>query len=85
MGALAGSIDDIVTFGLDDRYFDTYADNIRKQTVETVTAAARNTVQPDHLVWIIVGDRAKIEAPLRELQLGELHMLDADGNPVPTS
>jgi zinc protease len=85
MGALAGSIDDIVTFGLDDRYFDTYADNIRKQTVETVTAAARNTVQPDHLVWIIVGDRAKIEAPLRELQLGELHLLDADGNPVPTS
>ncbi len=60
-------------------------DNIRKQTVETVTAAARNTVQPDHLVWIIVGDRAKIEAPLRELQLGELHLLDADGNPVPTS
>ena len=85
MGALAGSIDDIVTFGLDDRYFDTYADNIRKQTVETVTAAARSTVQPDHLVWIIVGDRAKIEAPLRELQLGELHLLDADGNPVPTS
>ncbi len=85
MGALAGSIDDIVTFGLDDRYFDTYADNIRKQTVETVTAAARNTVQPDHLVWIIVGDRAKIEAPLRELQLGEFHLLDADGNPVPTS
>ena len=26
MGALAGSIGDIVSFGLDDRYFDTYAD-----------------------------------------------------------
>jgi zinc protease len=85
MGALASSIDDIIAFGLDDRYFDTYADKIRGQTTETVTAAARNTVQPDHLVWIIVGDRAKIEAPIRELQLGEVHLLDADGNPVPTS
>jgi len=34
---------------------------------------------------IIVGDRAKIEGPIRELQLGDVHILDADGNPVPTS
>ncbi|MEO7985478.1 MAG: pitrilysin family protein [Gemmatimonadales bacterium] len=85
MGALAGSIGDIVTFGLDDRYFDTYAERIRAQTPASVTAAAVETVEPDHLVWIIVGDRAKIEAPLRELGLGDLHILDADGNPVPTS
>lgn len=85
MGALAGSIGDIVTFGLDDRYFDTYAERIRAQTPASVTAAAVETVQPDHLVWIIVGDRAKIEAPLRELGLGDFHILDADGNPVPTS
>ena len=85
MGALAGSIGDIVTFGLDDRYFDAYAERIRAQTPASVTAAAVETVEPDHLVWIIVGDRAKIEAPLRELGLGDLRILDADGNPVPTS
>ncbi len=85
MGAVAASIDDIVAYGLDDRYFDTYAANIRAQTVATVTAAAKATVQPDHLVWIVVGDRARIEAPLRELGLGEVQVVDADGNPVPTS
>ncbi|HEY8258534.1 MAG TPA: pitrilysin family protein [Gemmatimonadales bacterium] len=85
MDAVAGSIDDIVAFGLDDRYFDTYAEKIRSQTVATVTAAARSAVQPDHLVWIIVGDRAKIEAPIRELGLGTVQALDADGKPVPTS
>jgi len=26
-----------------------------------------------------------IEGPIRELQLGDVHILDADGNPVPTS
>jgi zinc protease len=85
MAALAGSIGEIVAYGLDDRYFDTYADKIRAQTAASVTAAAARTVQPDHLVWIIVGDRAKIETPLRELGLGEIHVMDADGNPVPTS
>jgi zinc protease len=82
MGAVAGSMSDIVAYGLDDRYYDTYADRVRAQTVETVTAAAREAVQPDRLVWVVVGDRSKIEASLRELGLGEIRLIDADGNPV---
>ena len=85
MGAVAFSIGEIVAFGLDDRYFDTYADKVLAQTAASVTAAAARTVQPDHLVWVIVGDRARIEPALRELQLGEIHLVDADGNAVPTS
>ncbi|HUR94024.1 MAG TPA: pitrilysin family protein, partial [Gemmatimonadales bacterium] len=84
MGAVAGSIGEIVAFGLDDRYFETYADNVRAQTTATVTAAAARTVQPDRLVWVIVGDRAKIEPAIRELNLGEIHLVDADGNPART-
>ena len=37
MGAVAGTIGEIVAFGLDDRYFDTYADRVRAQTVASVT------------------------------------------------
>ena len=76
---------EIVAFGLDDRYFDTYADKVRAQTPASVTAAAAKTVQPDRLVWVIVGDRARIESSLRELDLGEIHLVDADGNPVTAS
>jgi zinc protease len=82
-GAVAGTIDQIVAFGLDDRYFDTYADKVRAQTSATVTAAATRVVLPDHLVWVIVGDRARIEPAIRELDLGEIRLVDADGNPVP--
>ena len=53
-------------------------------TSSTQSAASR-TVLPDHLVWVIVGDRARIESGLRSLDLGELHLVDADGNPRPTS
>ena len=85
IGAVAGTIDEIVAFGLDDRYFDTYADKVRAQTPASVTNAATRTVLPDHLVWVIVGDRARIESGLRSLDLGEIHLVDADGNPRPTS
>jgi zinc protease len=85
IGAVAGTIDEIVAFGLDDRYFDTYADKVRAQTPASVTSAAARTVLPDHLVWVIVGDRARIESGLRSLGLGEIHLVDADGNPRATS
>ena len=85
IGAVAGTIGEIVAFGLDDRYIDTYADKVRAQTPASVTSAASRTVLPDHLVWVIVGDRARIESGLRSLNLGEIHLVDADGNPRPTS
>ena len=84
-GAIAGTIGEIVAFGLDDRYFDTYADRVRAQTAASVTDAAARAVRPDQLIWVIVGDRAKIEPAVRELGLGEIHLVDADGNAVPTS
>ncbi len=57
MGAVSGSIQDMVVFGLDDRYYDTYADRVRAQTIESVSAAAKETIRPDNLVWVVVGDR----------------------------
>ena len=84
-GAIAGTIGEIVAFGLDDRYFDTYADRVRAQTAASVTDAAARAVRPDQLIWVIVGDRTKIEPAVRELGLGEIHLVDADGNAVPTS
>jgi zinc protease len=32
-----------------------------------------------------VGDRAKIEPGLRELKLGEIKLIDSDGNPLGAS
>lgn len=82
MDALAGAIVDIVAFGLDDRYYDTFADKVRAQTIPSLTAAAVEVVHPDKLVWVVVGDRSKIEPGLRELNLGEIRLIDSDGKPV---
>jgi zinc protease len=36
-------------------------------------------VRPDNLTWIVVGDREKIESGVRELNLGDVHLMDTDG------
>ncbi len=82
MTAVESSIENLVTFGLDDRYYDTYATQVRALGIANVVAAAQQVVRPDHLVWVVVGDRSKIEAGIRELNLGEIRYLDADGRPV---
>ena len=34
------------------------------------------------MIWVVVGDRERIERSIRELELGPMRVLDADGNPV---
>jgi len=75
MAAVDATIRSIVTFGLDDRYFDTYPTKVRAVDSAQVPAAAAQVVHPDRLVWLIVGDRAKIEAGVRELNLGEVKII----------
>ena len=36
-------------------------------------------MHPESVSWVVVGDREKIEAGLKELGLGEVRLLDADG------
>lgn len=81
-GAVLDSIEDIVRFRLTDDHWDTYADRVRGLDAAAIRQAAVDIVRPDALVWVVVGDRAKIEASIRELGLGELVLLDADGNPL---
>jgi zinc protease len=75
---VADSLGEIVRFGYDDRYFETYAAKVQALTLADVTTATR-LLEPDHLIWVVVGDRSKVEAGIRELNLGELRVIDADG------
>jgi zinc protease len=83
-GAVAGSLGEMVRFGLDDRYFESYPGRVRALTLKDVSTAAQ-VLDPEHMVWVIVGDRAKIEAGVRELNLGEVRLIDADGKPLQAS
>ncbi len=80
--AVGSSIGEIVRFGLPEDYFSAYPDKVRALSLNDVTKAAEKVVHPDQLVWVVVGDRAKIEPGIRELGWGGIQLLDTDGKPV---
>ncbi|MGA8027366.1 MAG: pitrilysin family protein [Bryobacteraceae bacterium] len=67
---------------LPDDYYDRYADRVKALTLGDVKDAAQSVIAPDHTIWLVVGDRAKIEKDVRALNLGEMRLLDANGQPV---
>jgi zinc protease len=83
-GAVIGSLSEMVRFDLPPDYFATYAGSVRALELANVRSVATKTVQPEHLVWVVVGDREKIEPGLREI-FGDIQLLDADGKPVQTA
>jgi zinc protease len=82
MNAVVGSIVDIVNYGLADDYYNTYPLKIKALQLESITDVAKRTLKPETLLWVIVGDRKKIEAGIRELNFGEVKILDVDGNMI---
>jgi zinc protease len=82
LDGVGSSVVDLVQFGLPDDYYQTYAAKVRGLNIPEVTDAAKTAVNPDNVIWVVVGDRAKIEKPIRELGYGEMKFLDADGNPL---
>jgi zinc protease len=83
MSAVGNSIDEIVRFGLPDDYFNTFSQRVRALGLDDVNGIAKKVIHPGNLVWVVVGDRAKIEPGIRELNIGEVSLMDADGNVIP--
>jgi zinc protease len=79
-GAVAGSIADLTRFKLPDDYYENYPKKVRALSLDEVTKAAKTVIDPKKLIWVVVGDRAKIEQGIRDLNLGEVTLLDVDGN-----
>ncbi len=80
--SIAGSIAEIVRFGFSDDYWQRYPSAVHALELEQVSAIATEVIHPEGLTWVVVGDREKIEAGIRDLNLGEIQLLDADGIPV---
>ena len=81
LNAVGGSILALVKYHWPDDYYDKQVGRILALNTGELDAAAREVIHPDKMAWIVVGDRAKIEAGIRELNLGEIRFIDADGNP----
>ena len=77
--ALEAAAIQIVNYGYPDDYFSTYARRVRELREAELDAAARKFIRPSQIVWVIVGDLLQIEKGVRELNLGTVTVVDADG------
>ncbi len=80
--AVLRSLFEVVQFGLPLDYYQTYAQRIRAVELPMAQRVATEVIQPARIVYVVVGDRSKVEAGVRELNLGPVTFLDPDGNLV---
>ncbi len=78
--SVLASISEIVRFGLDADYWDTYPEHVRALDVPAIAGAADRYLHPQRLVWVVVGDWSRIGEEVRALELGEIELVTLDGN-----
>ncbi|MBB4127788.1 putative Zn-dependent peptidase [Xanthomonas translucens] len=81
-GAVLGAVESIVQYGRPDDYVQTLKTRLEGIDQAAAEAAIKEIVAPQAMTWVIVGDLKQIEAPVRALKLGEVQVLDSDGQPV---
>jgi zinc protease len=69
VGTLFG---DLLQLGLPLDYYNSYVGRVLSLQVADIEAAARSLLCPDQMLWMVVGDRAAVEKPLRDLGIGEI-------------
>ena len=79
-GAVLGSLLSNDRFGRGNDYVPSLKGQYEALNIDAIKAAAQAHIQPEKLVWLIVGDRAKIEAGVKELGLGDVEVWDENGN-----
>jgi len=80
--AVLGSLSTLYTLERPANFWDSYAPDLKAVDVKAVNAAAKKVIKPGDVIWVVVGDRAKIEKDLRGLGFGPVIVVDADGNVV---
>jgi len=82
-GGVAGTLAELVEFDLPDDYFTTYPAKVEAVTKAEVDRVAKTYLHPDRMTVLVVGDRAKIEGPLKTLPYAKvINLLDSEGNPI---
>jgi zinc protease len=78
----AATFAELFTYDLPLDYFSTLPGRINAVTAEQTQAVAQKYILPDKMIVLALGDRAKIEADMKKLNLGKVEVRDTDGKVV---
>jgi len=77
-GDISRRLEDAIVYHLPDDYFSTYVQHIQAVTAPDVERVAKKYIDPEKLAVVVVGDREKIEGPIRALNLAPIKVLTID-------
>ncbi len=80
--SVSNSLNELVKYGLEDNYFQTYDQKVRGLDLKDVRKLAKQMVRPDDLQFFVVGDKEKILPGLKELGFKNIVVVNAKGEPV---
>ncbi len=72
MNAVGNLLGDLLQLGLPLNFYGSYVRQVSSLSVDDIEAAARMVLNPENMIWMVVGDRTAIEKPLRDLAIGEI-------------
>ena len=75
---VARRVADRVVYDLPEGFFEEFVPKALAVDVATLQAAGRSLVDPGRMAFVVVGDRVKVEAPLRALGLGTVRTLSVE-------
>jgi zinc protease len=83
-GQIGARLEQVVTYGLPDDYFNHYIERVQAVTLADVNRVAQQHLHPSRMAVVVVGDRKVIEQSLRSLEeLGDtVTFLDTEGRPA---
>jgi zinc protease len=79
LGRLADQVATLWSYGLPMSELQQETTELERATLASVNTAAKKYAVPNSTMLLLVGDRSKIEAGVRELKLGDVVILDAEG------
>jgi zinc protease len=82
LGDLASAASWIFIYDLPLDYYASLPERISAVTADDVKRVAERALVKDDMAIILVGDKAAIEADVKNLGLGELEVVDAHGQPL---
>jgi zinc protease len=80
--SIGSAIGQIWLYGLPNDYYQQYGAKINAVTKADMMRVAKQYIDLDHLSIVIVGDRARIEGPLKATGIAPIEVLDIEGDRV---
>jgi len=76
--AVAGSLAELERYDLPEDFYRKYTEAMKALTVEDLKQAAAGFARVDRMVWLVVGDRAKVEPGLLAAGVGEIVIIETE-------